>query len=298
MRRFHFHRWRWLALAALSMLMSAAGGARAASVQEVLEKYNLLGTWAWDCSKPADAKSNWVFVNRMVDANHMQRDFMKNATERAWYSVVTEATAIGPTELRVAGTRDGQRTDAIWRVEGTRMIQWEASQGGKKIIANGRYVSGNSAEVPALNKCGAPAKRGAAPANTQVASASTTATRATAPGRAASAASARSGLKTQIATHMSYDRQCKPYRVVVNLLSQPANGTVTVEAKNIVVPPETPRGGTQTRRCVGKTMPGLAVFYQSRLGFVGQDSFTYRRSTPDRPDDRSAGDVGYTVAVQ
>ena len=156
MRR--FDRSGSLALAALIALAFTSVGARAAPVKDVFEKYNLMGTWAWDCSKPPDARSNWVFVNRLVDANHVQRDFMKNATERGWYSFITEATALGPTEVHVVGTRNGQPTDGIWRVEGGRMVQWQASQAGKKIITDGHYVAGNGGQIPSLNKCGTPGK--------------------------------------------------------------------------------------------------------------------------------------------
>ena len=38
----------------------AAGAAQAASVKEVFEKHGLLGTWAWDCSKPA-SRSNYYY---------------------------------------------------------------------------------------------------------------------------------------------------------------------------------------------------------------------------------------------
>lgn len=281
-----------LALALLSASIFGIGGARADSIKDVFEKYNLLGTWAWDCSKPPHERNNWVFVNRAVDANNVQRDFMKNATERVWYAMLTQASAVGPTEVRVAGTRDGKPTESIWRVEKTRMVQWEATQDGKKIIANGRLLSSNSRDIRWLNKCDATGQQGTAPATTQIAS---VATQSNAPGHSVTA---KSGLKTQITTHMKFDNQCKPTRVVIDVLAKPANGTVTTEPKDIVVPPETPRGGDQPNRCVGKTVRGVAVFYQSRPGFVGQDSFAYRRSTPESPNDRSTGNISYTIAVQ
>lgn len=114
----------------------------------------------------------------------------------------------------------------------------------------------------------------------------------------AESATVPSGVKSQITTHMSYDSQCKPYRVVIEILAAPTNGALTTEPKNIVVPPVTPRAGQQPSQCVGKTVTGVAIFYQSKAGFVGQDGFKYRRATPDRPNDRSAGDIGYTIMVK
>ena len=64
--------------------ISAVACAQAASVQEIFEKYNLVGIFAQDCTKPATVQSprngapqNWWFVNRLIDANHAQRDFME-----------------------------------------------------------------------------------------------------------------------------------------------------------------------------------------------------------------------------
>ena len=114
----------------------------------------------------------------------------------------------------------------------------------------------------------------------------------------AGSATVPSGVKSQITTHMSYDAQCKPYRVVIETLTAPTNGTLSTEPKNIVVPPVTPRAGQQPSQCIGKTVMGVAILYQSKPGFVGQDNFQYRRSTPDRPNDRSSGDISYSITVR
>ena len=115
---------------------------------------------------------------------------------------------------------------------------------------------------------------------------------------AQSTATVASEVKSQITTHMSTDAQCNPFRVVIETLAAPANGTLTAEPKDIVIPATTPRAGQQPSKCVGKTVAGVAIFYQSKPGFVGQDSFRYRRSTPDRPGDRAAGEIGYTITVK
>ena len=114
----------------------------------------------------------------------------------------------------------------------------------------------------------------------------------------AESATVASGVKSQITTHMSTDGQCNPLRVVIETLAAPANGTLSSEPKNLVVQAATPRGGQQPSKCVGKTVTGVAIFYQSKPGFVGQDSFRYRRSTPDKPGDPAAGEIRYTVTVK
>jgi hypothetical protein len=114
----------------------------------------------------------------------------------------------------------------------------------------------------------------------------------------AESATVSSGVKSEITSHMSADSQCNPHRVAIEILTAPANGTLTTEPKNIVIPPVTPRAGQQAPQCIGKTVLGVAIFYQSKPGFVGQDGFKYRRTTPDVPNDRSTGDISYTVTVK
>ena len=114
----------------------------------------------------------------------------------------------------------------------------------------------------------------------------------------AESATVASGVKSQITTHLSTDSRCNSLRVVIETLTAPANGTLTSEPKDLVVQAVTPRGGQQPSKCVGKTVMGVAIFYQSKPGFVGQDSFRYRRSTPDRLGDPAAGEIRYTVTVK
>src|SRR5664279_5084810 len=45
----------------------------------------------------------------------------------------------------------------------------------------------------------------------------------------------QSGVKTQIATHDRFDKQCRPSRVEISVLAPPANGTVTTEPKDLVI---------------------------------------------------------------
>jgi hypothetical protein len=114
----------------------------------------------------------------------------------------------------------------------------------------------------------------------------------------ADSATVASGVKSQITTHMRYDNQCKPSRVVIKVLAAPANGSVTSEPKGIVVQAQSARGVQQSSQCIGKTVPGVAIYYQSKPGFVGQDSFRYRRFNPDNDADRFNADISYTVTVK
>jgi hypothetical protein len=267
------------------------------AVKAIFEKYNLLGMFAWDCSKPPDTNNNWYFVNRLLDADHVQRDFMNSPTSRAWFTIIDQASETGQGEISVSGIRDGSRNNAVWRVEKDRMLTWYSVQFGKENITGGRLVS-TGKDVPWLNKCGAPGNQGQISPGGPSAQTAIVPSGITSGGPPAQTATVPSGVKSQITTHMSINAQCEPYRVVIETLTGPTNGTLTTDPKNLVVPPETPRAGQQPSQCVGNTVMGVAIFYQSRAGFVGQDSFKYRRTTPDRPDDRAAGDISYTVTVR
>jgi hypothetical protein len=114
----------------------------------------------------------------------------------------------------------------------------------------------------------------------------------------ADSATVASGVKTEITTHMRYDTRCQPTRVSIKITAAPANGTVTAEPKTIVVPAEADRGFAQQAPCVGKTMEGVAVYYQSNPGFVGQDTFRYQRLNPRDGGDRFNMEIRYTITVE
>src|SRR5437588_12540708 len=86
---------------------------------------------------------------------------------------------------------------------------------------------------------------------------------------AADAATVASGVKSEITSHARYDSQCESSRPVIKILAAPVNGTVTVEPKNVVISAESDRGLAQQPHCIGKTIDGVAIYYQSKPGFIG-----------------------------
>jgi hypothetical protein len=48
----------------------------------------------------------------------------------------------------------------------------------------------------------------------------------------------------------------------------------------------------------GKTVEGVAVYYQSEPGFVGQDQFRYLRLNPKDGGDKFNMEVSYTITVK
>jgi hypothetical protein len=115
---------------------------------------------------------------------------------------------------------------------------------------------------------------------------------------AADNATVKSGEKTEITTHMKYDTRCQSNRVNIRITQAPANGTLTSEPKTIVVPPGMERGMKQQSPCVGKTMEGVAVYYQSNPGFVGEDRVRYQRLNPRDPGDPFNKEIEYLITVE
>jgi hypothetical protein len=130
----------------------AASSAQAASVKEVFEKHNLIGTFAWDCSKPP-SRENIYYVHRVLDASRVQRDGMDGPSNRAFLVLIEQVTELGPSEFSLTGTRDGKPFASVYRVAPNRMLVVESTINGKVEVANGRFLNGQ--ELPWANRCGA-----------------------------------------------------------------------------------------------------------------------------------------------
>ena len=122
------------------------------SVKAMFEKHKLLGTFAFDCSKPA-RPSNSYFRNRALDNDHVQMDQMNGPASREHVFMIDKATESKPGELDLSGTRSGRPMTILWRIEPERVARLELSVGKKKLHAGGRYTYMDK-EVPPLRRCG------------------------------------------------------------------------------------------------------------------------------------------------
>ena len=145
-------RWWLRAIAGSAAVALAAAPVLAqSSVKAVFEKYELLGTFGADCSQPA-ARTNLYFVNRLVDANTVQRDRMIGPTTREWVTFIEQAVELKPNEIRLSGTRNGMAVSDVWRVEGSRVVVLEVTENGKPIVRDGKYV-GSQTWLPVFTRC-------------------------------------------------------------------------------------------------------------------------------------------------
>ena len=130
------------------------------AIKATVEKFNLIGRFAWDCSKPV-ARNNLYFVHRMLEGDRLQREQMSSATNRDWVVIYDWFEERSPNELAgrgmFTGRVGGRDTDnkpafGTWRMEPNRFRQWDATVDGQKTIVNGHFATGG-AEVPWINKC-------------------------------------------------------------------------------------------------------------------------------------------------
>jgi hypothetical protein len=96
---------------------------------------------------------------------------------------------------------------------------------------------------------------------------------------------ARSGEQLPCHTYYRVDANGKEWPVTIQFTARPKNGTATTQSFSR---PVSVNGQLKNVRAV-------KVFYTSKPGFLGQDSFTYRRVTSD-PTDPDNGKE-FTVAV-
>ncbi len=152
MTRIVRHRFVVIACLAFEAIRIPALHAQDGSAKAIFEKFNQIGTFAWNCGRPP-SEDNLYYVNRVLDGGRVQRDQMSGPSTRDSVAIIDEATASGPNEITLSGTRDGEPIDAIWRVEGGRQLAVEVTIAGKKVISGGRFVR-TGKELPWTNKCG------------------------------------------------------------------------------------------------------------------------------------------------
>jgi len=140
-----------LAAAAVTATLFTGSTARAASPNEIFEKHHLLGTFSYDCTKAPD-KKNLYFVNRVLDASHIQRDIMSGQSTRDFVIIYDKVEETKPDEIKLSGTRDGQAAEGVWRLEQNRMLQWYSIVNGKENIRDGVFLETNY-KLPYLNRC-------------------------------------------------------------------------------------------------------------------------------------------------
>jgi hypothetical protein len=125
--------------AGIGAALALAAPARAESVQQLFEKYKLVGVFAVDCGKPADP-GNVYQVIRLIDANAAQIDEMSGPTTRAGTIFVDRAESVRPNVLKVVGTLNDFPLEAVWQIEPQRQRLIEAKANGVELVRDGVHL--------------------------------------------------------------------------------------------------------------------------------------------------------------
>lgn len=92
--------------------------------------------------------------------------------------------------------------------------------------------------------------------------------------------SVQAGKSVWVDSYMGWNDNCTPRTINIDVIRPPRHGTVTPRPKNEVI-----RQASigQARTCAGKTVKGLGVYYKSKSGYSGADSFAVRISVGGSP---------------
>lgn len=148
---------RLLAVSAVVATFVVSSSVNAGSVDELFQQYNLFGTWAADCSKPATPSNPRVSITTpsaglVLEDHNLGPDFSMNR-----YSVLSaekvSANSISVEVIFQPGTEVEERQKLVFSVrDNTRRTMFNQADGGTVRVKNGVALARGS-KTPLLRKC-------------------------------------------------------------------------------------------------------------------------------------------------
>ena len=139
-----------LALVTAVQLLTLQAGA--ASVQDIVDRHGLAGTWAPNCTKPVSRENPHV-VYRLIDAGRLQRETMIEPGKTFDRSVAVSVVESSPAELIMAwNTSEGGITNRVSVQPGQMQVMDSTRSSGEKITVDGQRTRDNS-ESPRYMRC-------------------------------------------------------------------------------------------------------------------------------------------------
>jgi hypothetical protein len=93
-------------------------------------------------------------------------------------------------------------------------------------------------------------------------------------GREIAVESVAPGGEVMVMNHKNWGKGCKPRPApTIKIIVQPSHGTVSLRPGKYPVK-QTLHPDADTA-CVGRTLPGIGIFYKANAGYRGADTFTY-----------------------
>lgn len=104
-----------------------------------------------------------------------------------------------------------------------------------------------------------------------------------------------SGKTTLVNWHHRIREDCKIQPISLDIVKQPKNGVVTAKLSKRKLDRKT---AGNLRHCYGKTAVFIEVYYKSKKGFKGKDSFSYKRVSPQKNDKWNRRTVKMKITVE
>jgi len=124
----------------------------AMTVKQLFERYDLMGTFAADCSMPVSEQNEYT-VHR-ANNDYVQRDSMIGPSRRSDASLIDAASEAAPDELHVSMANERRRVDDSIRIARRQWRVFESvTENGQKLISRGRFTQGARSESLWLQKC-------------------------------------------------------------------------------------------------------------------------------------------------
>jgi hypothetical protein len=119
--------------------------------------------WMWVLLRPPRfGGAKYASGHRAINTDLVQRDQMSGVTTRDWVALIERAAEVKPNELALSATFTGRSigkdfdskpSSGLWRLEPNRLLQWESTIDGQKVVQDGKLVS-NGFQLPWATRCG------------------------------------------------------------------------------------------------------------------------------------------------
>ena len=149
---------RFVVVLGIAAIVFVSSATSAASVEELFQQFELFGTWAADCNKPATPANPHVSIampspGLVLEEHNLGPDFAVNH-----YSVLSaerlSATSLSVNVIFQPGTEGEERQNLIFSVrDNTRRTIFNQPEGGGAVRVKDGVALARGTKTPLLRKC-------------------------------------------------------------------------------------------------------------------------------------------------
>jgi hypothetical protein len=132
-----------ISLLTVALALVSPALAQAQAPRQVLGDFGMLGSWASDCSRPADGDNFYTIFVGMPDGNVRRTYYNTPAREQAYNEyIITRAIRLPADQLsyRQEGTVNHDKIDVILMKDGSKYKIWSSvKEDGEPLVKDGKY---------------------------------------------------------------------------------------------------------------------------------------------------------------